>query len=106
MINSFIQKLFGKEGSKEVAKKRLKFALVYDKLEVSDEILEALQQDIIKVISKYFEIDQNALKLDIQRSDDLSALTFNTPILSAKHAQAQKRSEAESGNGGDLAFKM
>jgi cell division topological specificity factor len=88
MINGFLHKFFGKTGSKEVAKKRLKFALVYDKLEVSDQTLEELQQDIVRVITKYFEIDQNALKLDIQRSDDLSALVLNTPILSAKHRNA------------------
>lgn len=80
-----VQKLFGKEpSSKDVAKKRLKFALVYDKLEVSDEMLIDLQNDIIAVISKYFEIDKSSLKLDIQRSDDLSALVFNTPIIAAK----------------------
>lgn len=80
-----VQKLFGKEpASKDVAKKRLKFALVYDKLEVSDEMLTDLQNDIIAVISKYFEIDKNSLKLDIQRSEDLSALVFNTPIIAAK----------------------
>ena len=88
MINGFIQKFFNKTGSKEIAKKRLKFALVYDKLEVSDDTLEELQQDIIQVISKYFVIDKEALKLDIQRSDDLSALVLNTPILSAKHRKA------------------
>ena len=85
MINGFLKKILGRGGSKEVAKKRLKFALVYDKLEVSDQILEDLQRDIVQVISKYFVIDQDALKLDIQRGDDLSALVLNTPILSAKH---------------------
>ena len=88
MINGFLHKFFGKGGSKEVAKKRLKFAMVYYKLEVSDEILDDLQRDIVAVISKYFVIDKTALKLDIQRADDLSALVLNTPILSAKHRKA------------------
>jgi cell division topological specificity factor len=42
---------------------------------------------MVEVISRYFEIDQEAFKLDIRRSDDLSALVVNTPILSAKHKQ-------------------
>ncbi len=85
MLNGIIHKVFGKTppSSKE-AKKRLKFALVYDKLEVSDTILEDLQTDIIEVISKYFEIDRSAFELDIQRDEETSALVFNTPILSAK----------------------
>ncbi len=84
MFNDFLGKFFGRQGSKETAKKRLKFALVYDKLEISDDLLNDLQRDVVEVISKYFEIDTSAIKLDIKRSDDLSALVLNTPILSAK----------------------
>ena len=86
MLNGIINKLFGKNDSKDVAKKRLKFALIYDKLEVSDNTLEDLQKDIVEVLSKYFVINKEALSLDIQRSEDLSALVLSTPILSAKHA--------------------
>ncbi len=85
MLNGFLRKVLGKSDSREVAKKRLKFALIYDKLEVSDDTLESLHRDIVEVISRYFEIDQDAFKLDIHRTDDLSALVVNTPIISAKH---------------------
>lgn len=86
MLNGLFRKVVGrKKVSKDVAKNRLKFALIYDKLEVSDDILENLHRDMVEVISRYFEIDQEAFKLDIRRSDDLSALVVNTPILSAKH---------------------
>ena len=85
MFDDFFGKFFGKSGnSRETAKKRLKFALVYDKLEISGDLLSDLQRDIVEVISRYFEIDTSAIKLDIKRSDDLSALVLNTPILSAK----------------------
>ncbi len=86
-FNDLLKKLLNKPDSREVAKKRLKFALVYDKLEVSDDMLNNLQQELLEVISRYFEIDRDAINLDIQRSDDYSALVFNTPILSAKHQQ-------------------
>jgi cell division topological specificity factor len=85
MLNGFLRKVLGKSDSRDVAKKRLKFALIYDKLEVSDDTLESLHRDIVEVISRYFEIDHDAFKLDIHRSDDLSALVVNTPIISAKH---------------------
>lgn len=85
MFNDFIRKILGERNdSKEVAKKRLKFALVYDKLEISDNILRDLHRDMVEVISRYFEIDKNAFKLDIRRSENLSALIVNTPILAAK----------------------
>jgi cell division topological specificity factor len=88
MIEGWFKKLFGKEKSKESAKKRLKLALVYDKLEVSDELISKLQQDIVDVISKYFIVDKEAIKLDIKRSDNFSSLTLNTPILSARRSQS------------------
>jgi cell division topological specificity factor len=84
MFNSFLRRLTGKSGSKDTAKKRLKFALVYDQLEVTDDTLSNLQQDIVEVISKYFEIDREAVKLDISRGSNLSALVLSTPILGAK----------------------
>lgn len=84
MFNDFMRKLFNRGGSKETAKKRLQFALVYDRLEVSDDVLKEMQNEIVAVISRYFVIDKDQLKLDITRDNDLSALIFNTPIISAK----------------------
>ncbi len=86
MLDGLFRKILGKsESSKDIAKRRLKFALIYDKLEVSDDILSDLHRDIVEVISRYFEIDKEALKLDIRRADNLSsALIVNTPILSAR----------------------
>ncbi|MDL2321370.1 cell division topological specificity factor MinE [Desulfosarcina sp. OttesenSCG-928-B08] len=89
MLNGFMKKWFSKENSKDSAKKRLQFALVYDRLEVSDDALKEMQQEIVAVISRYFVIDTSQFKLDITRKDnDLSALIFNTPIISAKARKA------------------
>ena len=85
-FQSLIKKLLNKpDNSRSVAKKRLQFALVYDKLEVKDDMLEDLQRDLVDVISRYFEIDREALSLDIQRCEGSSALILNTPIVAAKH---------------------
>lgn len=85
MINDLFRKLFGKNDSKNVAKNRLKLALIYDKLEVSEDVLSDLQRDLVEVISRYFVIDKQACTLDITQINDLSALVVNTPILSARH---------------------
>lgn len=92
MFNALLKKLMNRaDASKDVAKKRLKFALVYDKLEVKDDILEDLQRDLVEVISRYFEIDRQHLSLDIERGEGSSALILNTPILSARQ---KRRAEA------------
>ncbi len=88
MSNDFIRKVFGRgNDSKEVAKKRLKLALIYDKLEISNDILTNLQEDMVKVISRYFEIDKAAFKIDIHHGEDASALVVSTPIKAAKHSK-------------------
>ncbi|MEA2059858.1 MAG: cell division topological specificity factor MinE [Thermodesulfobacteriota bacterium] len=85
MFNEFVKKFTGRsQPSGNTAKKRLQFALVYDKLEINDKTLVNLQNDIVEVISKYFEIDTENLQLEVQREDDVSALVFNTPIINIK----------------------
>jgi len=84
MLQGFIRRFTGQKKSSDEAKKRLQFSLIYDKLEVNDTTLLNLQTDIVNVISKYFEIDKDALELKVNRDDDVSALVFNTPILNVK----------------------
>ncbi len=91
MLNGLIRKFTGQQSPKETAKRRLQFALVYDKLEIDDSTLANLQKDIIQVISKYFEIDTKSLQLEVQREHDLSALVFNTPILCVKKGREIKK---------------
>ncbi|WP_320042386.1 cell division topological specificity factor MinE [uncultured Desulfobacter sp.] len=88
MLQEFLRRFTGQKRSSDEAKKRLQFSLVYDKLEVNDTTLTDLQMDIVNVISKYFEIDQNALELKVKNDKDVSALVFNTPILHVKRKRA------------------
>lgn len=81
-FNTLLKKLMNKgDDSKNIAKQRLKFALLTDKLEIKTETLGDLQRDLVKVISKYFEIDKESIQIDIKRSEESSALIFNTPII-------------------------
>jgi cell division topological specificity factor len=80
MLQEFLRRFRGQKRSSDEAKKRLQFSLVYDKLEVNDTILTDLQTDIVNVISKYFEIDRDALELKVKNDNQVSALVFNTPI--------------------------
>jgi cell division topological specificity factor len=90
----FVKLLYKQDNSRSVAKKRLQFALIYDKLEVKDDMLEDLQKDLVEVISRYFEIDRDSLSLDIQRCEGSSALILNTPIVAAKHRNKGEQARA------------
>lgn len=76
-----------KEKSKNVARERLKLVLVHDRSEFSPQFLEKIKEDIINVISKYAEIDEEELdiKLTKMKKDkdegSMSALVANIPII-------------------------
>lgn len=83
-LGDFISRFFGKENgnSKNVAKERLRLVLVHDRANVSPQVLEALKEDLIMVINKYLEIDQAALEVSLNSTEDDSiALVANIPIL-------------------------
>ena len=56
---------FRKKSSGDVAKDRLKLLLISDRANCSPEIMELIKNDIIKVISKYMEIDCDGLDIQI-----------------------------------------
>ncbi|MDN5363520.1 MAG: cell division topological specificity factor [Eubacteriales bacterium] len=82
----FLLKIFGRdtESSKNVAKERLRLVLVHDRTSVSPQILEALKEDLIKVISDYMEIDEDALEVTFDRSEKSVALVASIPIKKVK----------------------
>ncbi len=79
-----------KDNSKTVAKERLKLVLVHDRADISPKLLEQMEQDIIKLISKYVEIDEEELdvKLTKMKKDKdkspVSTLVANIPIIKVK----------------------
>lgn len=82
----FLLRVFGKEGtsSKNVAKERLRLVLVHDRADLSPQMLEDLKEDLIKVISNYMEIDERALEVNLDTSDNTVALVANIPVIKMK----------------------
>ncbi|MBR3772034.1 MAG: cell division topological specificity factor MinE [Clostridium sp.] len=81
---------FRKKSSGNVAKDRLKLVLVSDRANCSPEIMEQIKNDIIKVISKYVEIDVEGLDIKITQTESegdngsVPALFANIPIKDLK----------------------
>ena len=82
--------LFKKKSSGDVAKDRLKLLLVSDRANCSPEMMEMIKRDIIQVISKYMDIDADALDVKITETESDSnngmvpALFANIPIKDMK----------------------
>ncbi|HHT36539.1 MAG: cell division topological specificity factor MinE [Candidatus Wallacebacter cryptica] len=81
----WLAKLFGTtESSKDRAKERLRLVLVHDRAILSPGLLEALKEDMIAVLSKYMEIDEESLEVNLDSSDESVALVANIPVRSVK----------------------
>ncbi|KUK64514.1 MAG: Cell division topological specificity factor [Desulfotomaculum sp. 46_80] len=87
----FLAKLFGKDsgGSKNIAKERLRLVLVHDRTSVSPELLQLLKTELIKVISTYLEIDEQALEVSLETSDNQVALVANIPVRGMKRLNGE-----------------
>ena len=79
--------IFKKKNSADEARDRLKLLLVSDRSNCSPETMELIKNDIIKVISKYMEIDPQGLDIQITQNDEEHsgpALFANIPIREMK----------------------
>jgi cell division topological specificity factor len=82
---SFLQRLFGSEkASKELAKDRLKLVLIHDRASLSPSMMENLRRDLIAVISKYMDFDENALDVQMAEQETMTMLEVNIPVASVK----------------------
>ncbi|MEA1961097.1 MAG: cell division topological specificity factor MinE [Bacillota bacterium] len=83
-----IGRFFGKDNStsREIAKERLRLVLVHDRALISPEMLNALKEDLIKVIQTYMDIDLESLVVDVENEDNAVALIANIPIKGLKRA--------------------
>jgi len=87
-VLEFITRMFNRDSvaSKNVAKERLRLVLVHDRANVSPQLLQDLKADLIKVISSYLEIDEEALEVNFENSENQVALIANIPVKNVKRS--------------------
>ena len=71
--------------SREVARDRLQLVLVQDRVNLSPDKMTELKDELIKIISKYVEIDQDGINISLTKSGRRSRLTADIPIVGARH---------------------
>lgn len=70
----------------EVAKERLKVALVHDRIKVNPELLELIKADLLTVISRRLDVDEQHVQLSMAREDRWDKLQADVPIKRQKIA--------------------
>lgn len=74
----------GEPTSREIAKDRLRLVLVQDRVNLSAEKMNELKDELIKVISKYVEIDRDGIEIGLTQTARQSRLTANIPVVGAR----------------------
>jgi cell division topological specificity factor len=58
--------------------------LVHDRLELPAGRLEILEEELLAVVSRYFELDKETTNFDLQQYDRRAALIANFRLLRSK----------------------
>jgi len=81
----FIQKIFRKEEQTgKMASDRLRLVLIHDRSNFSPLMMESLREDLVKVISRYMDIDSDNMEMGLDQKDGTMALAASIPILKIK----------------------
>lgn len=83
-LAGFFQTAPEKENVKEVACNRLKLVLMQDRTNLTPLLLERMRGEMIDVLSKYVEMDKEALELNFEQEGEQMALMLSIPVLRAK----------------------
>jgi cell division topological specificity factor len=79
---------FTRKKSATSAKERLQLVLVHDRTDLTPGQLEALKDDLLKVISKYIEIDPDAVQIGLERDGREQRLVADIPIRATSRNRA------------------
>lgn len=86
------------ERSKDVARNRLRVVLMQDRTNLTPELLERMRKELVELLSKYVEMDKEALELNLEHEGDQMALMLSIPVVRAKEeaeiAAAEQKEEA------------
>lgn len=80
-IINFLRFLTQKRTAASVAKERLQIIVSHESTRHSGtDIIKQLQKELIDVISKYIKVDQDQIKVQLERSGDYSVLELNVTL--------------------------
>jgi cell division topological specificity factor MinE len=89
---TFVQRMFGNKGSAGLAKDRLQVVVMYDRMGLSAEQMEALRKDIMETISRHVAIDSERVKIDFLPTP--AEVTITAPVRRGRIRGEERKQHA------------
>ena len=81
MISSVFKRFFKSDSpSRDEAKKRLQLLLIHDQLDLSPDQMANMKADIMAVIRRYLEVDEERTNIRLDRGDNTVQLVSSVPV--------------------------
>lgn len=107
-VMGFFRRTDAEETAKDAACNRLRVVLMQDRTNLNPQLLEKMRKELVELLSKYVEMDKEALELNFEQEGEQMALMLSIPVLRAKpeeeiekaleeeEAKSEEESEEES----------
>ncbi len=80
-MTNWLDKLTGrKPASANQAKERLKLVLIHDRTDLSEQALNNMKNELLAVISRYIDIDPQAVRINVAQDGREQRLVADIPI--------------------------
>lgn len=83
------------ESTKDTACNRLRVVLMQDRTNLTPELMERMRREMIELLSKYVEMDKEALELNLEQDGEQVALMLSIPVIRAKDEEEIKAALAK-----------